>query len=260
MSPARASRTIYRTERREPGFVQVENATIRDARLSFRARGLLAFMLSFPDDWQHRAADVEAASEHEGREAIRTGLKELEALGYRTRTKIQQGDGTWITQIVLREVPLTDDRKPVGRSTGEPVGRTSLEDGHEDGHEDRDPASQDPAQPSLLGEDLPPLKVRKKSARDLLADALGKVYPFVTDGERQRVGMVATKLAKLKPQPTPEEVERRARWARQEYEKGTVFAVEKNWTLIGERLGSRTGAEQRIEEIEEAGMRWGDER
>lgn len=69
-------------------FVQVSNDTARDARLSFKARGMLTWLLSHSDGWTSNAADVERAGT-EGREAIRKGLHELEAAGYLVRRRFR---------------------------------------------------------------------------------------------------------------------------------------------------------------------------
>lgn len=42
---------IYRTSKVNGAFTMVDNATVRDKRLSLQAKGLLWFMLSCKDDW-----------------------------------------------------------------------------------------------------------------------------------------------------------------------------------------------------------------
>lgn len=224
--------TIYRTERRA-GFAQIPNDALRDERLSFRARGLLAYMLSFPDDWRHRADDLSEKGK-EGREAVRTALRELEAIGYRVKEKRQDELGQWRTHVILRDF-LPDDREPVGREDGTSADRASYEDCHEDCHEDRDAD-----QPSLLGDDaVPPTPAKKPRARNPIFDALADVYPAATPSEKGLIGSVSSELAKLEPKPDYDEVHRRATWARREWPTSSPRAVAKHWTMIGERLGAR---------------------
>lgn len=64
-------------------FAQIANAALRDRRLSFKARGILALVLSNVGEWEATVSWIEGQSDRDGPDAIRTGLRELTALGYR---------------------------------------------------------------------------------------------------------------------------------------------------------------------------------
>ncbi|UDL16248.1 helix-turn-helix DNA binding domain protein [Microbacterium phage Kozie] len=66
-------------------FAQIANAALRDERLSWKARGLLAYLMSHTEGWQTSVARL-ARSGPDGRDAVRAGLGELIALGYLTRS------------------------------------------------------------------------------------------------------------------------------------------------------------------------------
>lgn len=74
---------------------------IDDDRLTFRARGLLHALLADPD--QPVSAVSIAARSTEGRDAIRTALRELQETGYLTRTRVQDECGRWSVQTDLHE-------------------------------------------------------------------------------------------------------------------------------------------------------------
>lgn len=76
----------HATHRREDPFTRVLNTTVRDKNLSFRARGLLVFMLGHPTNWKTSVGWIEEQAT-EGREAVRSALKELEVAGYLKRTR-----------------------------------------------------------------------------------------------------------------------------------------------------------------------------
>lgn len=87
--------------------VHIAIETFEDARLSYRARGVLAWLLVKPDGWRVDS-EVIAAQGPEGRDAIRTALKELEAVGFLRRIKEQQPSGRWVTHTYVFESPTTD--------------------------------------------------------------------------------------------------------------------------------------------------------
>ena len=96
--------TIQRTPRPQSNFTILSNEILRDNRLSFRARGILASVLSRPDNWR-TSADSLANESIEGRGAILTALKELEMLGYLERTKYQNELGHWVSDSLIYDQP-----------------------------------------------------------------------------------------------------------------------------------------------------------
>lgn len=79
--------TIHR-ELKERNFVQVPNELLADEELSFRAKGILCYLLSKPDNWRAQVSDIYQHGK-EGKLAIRTALKELRKLGYARLDKVQ---------------------------------------------------------------------------------------------------------------------------------------------------------------------------
>lgn len=74
-------------------FTQVANSAARDDDLSLKARGLLLLLLSHRDGWA--TSERQLAKEcREGRDAIRTGLQELEDAGYLHREQGRDEGGT----------------------------------------------------------------------------------------------------------------------------------------------------------------------
>lgn len=83
---------IIRTKRTK-NFTVLNNDLIRDSRLSFKARGLLQYMLSMPDDWKFYVSELAKHSSKEGESAIRSGIEELEKLGYMRRIQNRDKSG-----------------------------------------------------------------------------------------------------------------------------------------------------------------------
>lgn len=115
--------SIVRAKRPDSGFTIVDNNVIRDQRLSWRARGLLIGILSRPDDWRTDSTQL-AREGKEGREAVRTALRELESCGYVVRTKERAEGGKWVTLTMVYDTPQdipaghTEDGFPGAGSPG----------------------------------------------------------------------------------------------------------------------------------------------
>jgi hypothetical protein len=81
-------------------FTILPNELLRDDRLTYCARGILAELLSRPSGWETNAdALSDRARRHrgdivgEGRRALRMAFKELETAGYMVRRKEKEGNG-----------------------------------------------------------------------------------------------------------------------------------------------------------------------
>jgi hypothetical protein len=106
-SAGQSTSGIRRGPRLADNFTIVSNAVVNDESLSFRARAVLIWLLSKPADWRTRSESIAEASPKEGREAIRTAMRELEQQGYLVREKIQNERGQWVTIQTVYEEPVT---------------------------------------------------------------------------------------------------------------------------------------------------------
>lgn len=100
---------IRRGPRATANFTTLRNGVINDDRLSFRARGVLMHLLSKPAEWKPRSIAIAAQSPTEGRDAIRTAMRELEQFGYLTLERVRDADGTYRMVQIIHEVPVTED-------------------------------------------------------------------------------------------------------------------------------------------------------
>ena len=110
------TQTIRRAARRHQ-FVIVDQAAVEDTRLSWAARGLLAYLLSRPDDWKVLVNDLRKRG-NLGRDGIYGLLRELRSAGYMRfeRNRDAQGrmrGGTYIVSEVPAPHPgLPDTVEP----------------------------------------------------------------------------------------------------------------------------------------------------
>jgi DnaD/phage-associated family protein len=100
--------TIFRViKSKENPYVMVDRRPIDNPDLSFKAKGILTYLLSRPDGWEVNVPDLVNHST-DGAAAIRTGLKELRTAGhihYNT-----QREGGYIKKWVIEvyELPRTE--------------------------------------------------------------------------------------------------------------------------------------------------------
>lgn len=89
--------SIYRIKRdRDNPYVMVNKAWVNDPGLSAKAKGILLYLLSKPDDWSVRESDI-IAHMRDGRDSVRAGLRELIALGYIVRSSIREVTGRYLS-------------------------------------------------------------------------------------------------------------------------------------------------------------------
>lgn len=114
--------SVIRIKKKRTPYVTLDTTALNDPRLSFRAKGLHAYLCSKPDDWQVQIAHLERESQ-EGRDAIRKALQELEAAGYLRREKQRDARGRlqgWATTVY--ETPALALDETAEPPAGEPLG------------------------------------------------------------------------------------------------------------------------------------------
>lgn len=116
----------------DEGWVPVSNAAARDHRLSWRARGLLAELLSYPDGWETSIDKLVGQARKngavsEGRAAMRKAVAELADAGYVTYERTQDERGHWQTEMVVSDEPNRSgsDRRTRNRTVGIPAPRSA---------------------------------------------------------------------------------------------------------------------------------------
>ena len=74
--------TIFRTEKNKDNpYVMMDTRPLLNVKLSFKAKGILAYFMSRPDGWEISIADLIHRST-DGRDGIYAGMKELKDAGH----------------------------------------------------------------------------------------------------------------------------------------------------------------------------------
>jgi hypothetical protein len=199
----------------EERFTIIPNETLRDERLSYRARGILAEILSRPDYWSTNADTLAAQARNtrgktgEGRLIVRAAFTELQAAGYLRRERTRGPRGRFATELHFYDVSInqnvsadgTDDR-PTGRrststpvtstpvtstpATGAPAGRTSprrpaTKTSHENDLKSSDSPWDDPAVVAAAAAGL-----RRETGREISAELAAAAVRAICEGRQVR--------------------------------------------------------------------------
>ncbi|OES45385.1 conserved phage C-terminal domain-containing protein [Domibacillus iocasae] len=91
--------SVYRKRKdRENPYVQLHKGFIYDKNLSFKAKGILVYLLSRPDDWQVYESEIIKHS-RDGKDSVRNGIKELIEQGYISRSNFRTDNGKFAGYI-----------------------------------------------------------------------------------------------------------------------------------------------------------------
>ncbi|MGV7002502.1 hypothetical protein ACWA2C_28090 [Priestia megaterium] len=93
--------SYMRTNKRENPYVQVDKTFIEDDSLSWGAKGLMAYILSRPDNWKIRRTDLEKRSTDK-RDKVENYIYELMAAGYIYYFALRKEDNTideWVYEV-----------------------------------------------------------------------------------------------------------------------------------------------------------------
>ena len=97
-------------------YTIISNTATRDSRLSWKAKGLLAYIMGLPEDWKINIADL-ATKSKDGRDATAKALNELIEMGYAVRKRLigENGrfDGYCYTVTDIPENDITTDGNTV---------------------------------------------------------------------------------------------------------------------------------------------------
>lgn len=96
---------VFRVEKNH-SYTVMANHHLRDERLSLKSKGLLSLILSLPDDWRISIEGMTQFSA-DGKDAIRSAIRELTDAGYITRAQTHSEAGTFSGyDYIVHETPV----------------------------------------------------------------------------------------------------------------------------------------------------------
>lgn len=108
----------------ERDFCYMANEFLKDSRLSWKAKGIIAYVQMLPDDWVLNMRDLTNRAT-DGRDSLYSGIKELEKYGYCAKVMQRNPDGTiagYAYEICDKSVfqPFTENPDTVKPDTDKP--------------------------------------------------------------------------------------------------------------------------------------------
>lgn len=101
--------SVFKIEKNQ-NYTVMSNHHLRDRNLSYKAKGLLSFMLSLPDDWDYSLAGLCSISK-ESRDGIRSILKELQEHHYVEIEKVRGNKGYFEYNYLIYEIPHFEEHE-----------------------------------------------------------------------------------------------------------------------------------------------------
>ena len=90
-------------------YTTINNTGLRDERLSWKAKGILAYILSLPDDWVFYMEEI-ATHAKDKISSLYSGMKELKKYGYVKRFPVKDEKGKIIKwETIVYEVPQEEN-------------------------------------------------------------------------------------------------------------------------------------------------------
>lgn len=111
------SETIFRVEKNaENPYVMIDKNVFEDTSLSFKAKGILGYLLSRPNDWTLIIADIQKRST-DGKDSVKNGIDELIERGYIVKTEQPRQAGKFATcDYVVYEKPINTSVNRCGKT------------------------------------------------------------------------------------------------------------------------------------------------
>jgi len=103
-------------------YVMVNKQVIHDKRLSLKAKAILVYLLSRPDDWKVYETEI-VKHARDGRDSVRAGIKELLKHGYLLRCQDRNESGRFcgyeyeVYEYPIKSAtPTVDGKSDIGES------------------------------------------------------------------------------------------------------------------------------------------------
>lgn len=111
--------TVFRVEKcKDKPFVMVDKTVLKETTISWKAKGILVYLLSLPDDWKIYESELSTHS-CDGIKSTRSGIKELIKAGYIVRQKKRTKGRFMGYEYIVYEHPTVMPKTENGKTENE---------------------------------------------------------------------------------------------------------------------------------------------
>jgi len=115
---------VFRTEK-VSDYAVIAKHHLKNKALSYKAKGLLTFMLSVPPEWDWSMAGLSTLAS-DGIDGVRSGIRELEKHGYLSRRRIREASGKLgDIEYTIHEIPQSPQSSDPNQLPGGPMSSLS---------------------------------------------------------------------------------------------------------------------------------------
>lgn len=108
----------YRVHKEE-NYSVINNEFLKRKDLSWKAKGILAYLLHLPDDWELHFNELKKHAT-DGKTSLRSGVDELREKGYITYKRYKDKEGKFVHEYDIYELPQTEKPDTENPDTGNP--------------------------------------------------------------------------------------------------------------------------------------------
>lgn len=102
--------TYFIRHSKERNYTVLDNTFLKDPELSWKAKGVFAYILSLPEDWKIYLTELQTHA-IDGETSLRSAIKELSEKGYIRQTRVKDEKGRWQSYAYeIIEKPLVGNR------------------------------------------------------------------------------------------------------------------------------------------------------
>lgn len=90
--------TYFIRHSKQRDYTVMNNTFLRDNNLSWKAKGLFAYILSLPEDWKIYLNELQTHAT-DGETSLRSAIKELTDNGYIAQKRLKDDKGRWVSYV-----------------------------------------------------------------------------------------------------------------------------------------------------------------